>query len=75
MRTHIYFKYKQEAHQLVGRQNAAPLEFYTKPSEAAFSTVFFIFVNCQPEVVSDVISGMVDQDVGLDVFANLMILG
>ena len=31
---------QQEAHQLVGRQNAAPLEFDPKPSEAAFSTVF-----------------------------------
>ena len=30
----------QEAHQLVGRQNAAALEFDPKPSEAAFSTVF-----------------------------------
>ena len=28
------------------------------------------FDNCQPEVVSDVIPGMVDQDVGMDVRAN-----
>ena len=31
---------------------------------------FFEFGNCQPEVVSDVISGMVDQDVGMNVRAN-----
>ena len=28
------------------------------------------FNNCQPEVVSDVISGTVDHDVGVDVCAN-----
>ena len=32
---------EQEAHQLVGRQNAMPLEFDPKPSQVAFSTVFF----------------------------------
>ena len=35
---------------------------------------FFYFDNCQPEVVSDFISGMVDQDVGIvgmDVYGNL----
>ena len=52
MRKKVLTKRKQEAHQLVGRQNAAALEFDPNPSEAAFSTV-----------VSDVISGMVDQDV------------
>ena len=31
---------------------------------------FFNFNNCQPEVFSDVISGMVDQDVGVNVCAN-----
>ena len=31
---------KQESHQLVGRQNAAALEFDPKPSEASFSAVF-----------------------------------
>ena len=31
---------------------------------------FFNFDNCQPEVVSDVIFGMIDQDVGMDVCAN-----
>ena len=30
----------------------------------------FNFDNCQPEVVSDDISGMADQDVGVDVCAN-----
>ena len=33
-------------------------------------TVFFNFDNCQPEVVNDVISDMVDQDVGMDVRVN-----
>ena len=32
---------------------------------------FLNFDNCQPELVSDVISGTVDQDVGMDVCANL----
>ena len=31
---------KEEAHQLVGRQIAAAIEFDPKPSEAVFSTVF-----------------------------------
>ena len=31
---------------------------------------FLNFDNCQPEVVSDVISGMVNQDVGMDVCTN-----
>jgi len=31
---------------------------------------FFNFDNCRPEVVSDVISGTADQDVGMDVCAN-----
>ena len=32
---------------------------------------FLNFDNCQPEVVSDVISGIADQDVGMYVWANL----
>ena len=36
------------------------------PSDWAFSH----FDNCQPEEVSDVISGMVNQDIGMDVCAN-----
>ena len=35
------YLFKQEAHQLVVRQNATPLEFDPKPSKAAFSNVFF----------------------------------
>ena len=31
---------------------------------------FLNFDNCQPEVVSDVISGKTDQDVGMDAYAN-----
>ena len=31
---------------------------------------FLNFENCQPEVVNDVIYGMVDQDIGMDVCAN-----
>ena len=41
-----------------------------KPFDAEFSTVLFNFNNCQPEVVSDVISGMADQDFGMDVRAS-----
>ena len=32
---------------------------------------FLNFDNCQPKVVIDVISGMVEQDVGMNVCANL----
>ena len=39
-----------------------------------FRPFFFKFDNCQPEVVSDVISGMPDHDVGIDVCANFVIL-
>ena len=46
-------------------------------SDAAFRTAPPIgepsclnFGNCQPEVISDVISGMVDQDASMDVWAN-----
>ena len=58
-------RYKQEAHQLVGRQSAGALEFDPKPSEAAFSTVF----RCgfRPEVDSDVISGANVGQVGMGV--------
>ena len=31
---------------------------------------FLNFDNCQPAVVGDVISGMVDQDIGMDICAN-----
>ena len=50
----------------MGRQNTAALEFNPEPSEATFSTLF----RFRPEVVSDAISGKVDQDVGMDVGAN-----
>ena len=60
---------KQEAHQLVGRQNATPLEFDPKPSEAAFSRVFRC--SFRPEVVSDVISGANVGQVGMDVPVKL----
>ena len=42
----------------------------------AISNVFFNFDNCQPEVVSDVISGMADQAVGMDIYVPILaILG
>ena len=47
------------------------LEIYS--SEAVGCGIFDRFLNfdsCQPDVVSDVISGMVEQDVGMDVCAN-----
>ena len=58
---------QQQAHQLVGRQNVAPLEFNPKPkpSEAAFSTVFRC--SFRTEVVSDVISGANIGQVDMDV--------
>ena len=46
---------------------------YSSSNEAVRFCIFgrfFNFNNCQPEVVSDVISGMVDQDVCVDVCAN-----
>ena len=52
------------------RINLSRAKFHLKLSEAAFSTVFSNFDNCQPEVVGDVISSMVDEDVGMDVCAN-----
>ena len=56
---------QQEAHQLVGRQNAAALEFDPMPSEAAFSIVFHC--SFRPEVDSDVISGIVVDPLGVKV--------
>ena len=47
---------KQEAHQLVGGQNASPLKFDLKPSEAAFSAVFSNFDIWWPEEADDVIT-------------------
>ena len=48
------------------------LEIYS--SEAIRCGIFHHFLNfdnCQPEVLRDVISGMADQDVGMDVCGNL----
>ena len=42
----------------LARQNAAPLKFDPKPSEAAFSTVFLNFNKCRPAAADDVISSM-----------------
>ena len=42
-------------------------------SEAVGCDIFDHFVNfnnCQPEIVSDVLSGTADQDVGMDICAN-----
>ena len=41
-----------------GMQNAAPLKFDPKPSDATFSAVFSNFKKCRPEVANDVISGV-----------------
>ena len=41
-----------------GRQNATPLKFDLKPSEAVFSAVFPNFDKCRPEVAGDVVSGV-----------------
>ena len=39
-------KSRQEAHQLVGRQNAAPQKFDPKPSEVSFSALFRTSITC-----------------------------
>ena len=44
-------------------------------SDGALSTVFELRYYCQAEVVSDVIPGMVNQNVGINVCANFGILG
>ena len=41
------------------RQNAAPLTFDSKPSEAGFSAGFSNFHKGQPEAAGDVISGVI----------------
>ena len=46
-----------------------------EPSNAVFSAIFLNFDNCQPEEVSDVISGTAEQGVGMDVCACLVTLG
>ena len=50
------------------RQNAVPIKFDSKPSEAAFSTVFCD--NFRLEEVIDVISGAVIDQAGMDALAN-----
>ena len=47
------------------------LEIYSSEAvECGIFDRFLNFDNCQPEVVRDVISGMVDQDLGMDVCAS-----
>ena len=48
------------------RQNAAPLKFDLKLSEAASSDVLWNFDKCRPEVADDVISGVPMESVGTD---------
>ena len=51
--------------------NATVLEIYSSKSVGCgIFDRFWNFDICQPEAVSDVISGMADQDGGLDVSAN-----
>ena len=54
-----------------GRQNAAPLKFDPKPSEATFSVVFLNFDKYRPEVADDVISGVTLDYVSVDVLARV----
>ena len=49
------------------RQNAVPLKFDPKKSEAAFLAVLFNFDECLPEVVGDVTFSMDADYVGMDV--------
>ena len=46
---------------------AVPLKFDPKPSVAAFSAVFSNFDQCRLEVAGDVVSGVAEDWVGLDV--------
>ena len=50
-----------------GRQNAVPLKFDPKLSEAAFSAFFPNFDKCRSEVAGDVMSGAAVHYVGMDV--------
>ena len=61
---------KQEAHQLVGQEIAAPLKFDPKHLEAAFSTVLTNFDKCRSEVAGDIISSVAVYYVGRDVRAT-----
>ena len=44
--------------------------YSSEGAECGISTVLN-FDNCQPEAASDIVSGMADQDVGMDVCANI----
>ena len=48
----VCLPFEQEAHQLVGRQNAAALDFDPKPSEAAFFGSFFAVASDRKELVT-----------------------
>ena len=46
------------------------LEIYsTEPVGCGIFNLFLNLNNCQPEAVRNVVSGMVDQDVGMDVMS------
>ena len=49
-----------------GRQNAAPLKFDPKPSEATFSGVIWNCDKCQPKLADNVISSVPVDSVGMD---------
>ena len=53
-----------------GRQNAMPLKYDQKPSDMAFSVVFFL-QNCPREVADDIIFGVAEEKVGMNVHAKL----
>ena len=55
-----------------GRQNAAPLKFDPKPSEAAFSAVFSNFDKCRLEIAGDVMSDVAVDLGSMDVCAILV---
>ena len=54
----------------MGSQNAAPLKFDPKPSEAAFSAIFSNFDKCRPKAAGDVVSGAAVDYVGMHVRAK-----
>ena len=54
------------------KQNAAPLKFDPKPSQAALSAVFANFDKCRSEAAGDVISGVAVDYVGMNVRATFV---
>ena len=72
MRVQIFSSIIQTRRKPIGWaiQNAAPLTFYQKASDAALSAGFSNFDKCRPEVADDVKSGVALDYLSADVRAN-----